>query len=208
MNWWILILIILAVLALFMILLLCTRLYISISYIHEKDKDLLTIQLQFWRFIRIHRQMSIDDVKEQPASFQKWNQDEKGNGEQSNVFHRFQKLKNQLEFIRQAFPIAKEFIQKIRITEFYWSTHIGIEKDAAITGVISGLLWSIKGSLTGLMYQNMNVLTQPQINIQPNFQRDLINTHLQCMLSFRIGQAMYAILQIARYQNQSEQTKE
>ncbi|GAA0484302.1 DUF2953 domain-containing protein [Salinibacillus aidingensis] len=208
MNWWVLILIILAVLVLLMILLLCTRIYISISYTHEKDNDLLTIQLQFWRFIRIHRQMSFDDVKEQPASFQKRNQDEEENGEQSKVFHRFQKVKNRFESIKQAFPIAKEFVQKIRISEFYWSTHIGIENDAAITGVISGLLWSVKGSLAGLMYQHMNVLAPPQINIQPNFQRDLINTHLQCMLSFRIGQAMYAILQIARNQNQNEQMKE
>ncbi|WP_177167293.1 DUF2953 domain-containing protein [Salinibacillus kushneri] len=196
MNWWALILIILAILILLIMSLLCTRLYISVTYTHKQDKDYLNIHLQIWKFIRIHREMLLEDMNQSKAmpSFP----DEKQNGERKGFFNRFLQAKNGFHTIQQLFPVIKNFVSKIKVSNFYWDTQIGIENDASFTGMISGLLWSVKGSLTGIMNQHMRVSTPLQIYIQPNFQRDMIYTHLECMFSFRIGQAMYAILKIAR----------
>jgi hypothetical protein len=85
----------------------------------------------------------------------------------------------------------------VYIEEFEWYTTIGTG-DAGSTGIFSGLLWTIKGSLVGLVGQLMNLNQPPKIEVHPSFQMPIVRTNLQCMFSFRMGKAMLAAYQIVK----------
>ncbi|WP_010678427.1 DUF2953 domain-containing protein [Bacillus timonensis] len=88
-------------------------------------------------------------------------------------------------------PILKSFLKKISITKLEWHSHIGVG-DAAHTGVITGIGWSIKGTIVGVISHYLSLKTDPDYSITPSFQRAVSETRLRCMIHFRIGYAMVA----------------
>ncbi|RFB17919.1 DUF2953 domain-containing protein [Bacillus sp. HNG] len=88
-------------------------------------------------------------------------------------------------------PVFKRFLKKISVSRFEWHSHIGVG-DAAHTGIITGLGWSIKGTIVGVMSHYFNLKTHPEYSITPSFQVAVSETRLRCMIHFRIGYAMVA----------------
>ncbi len=71
--------------------------------------------------------------------------------------------------------------------------------DAAHTATITGVLWSVKGGLIALLSHYFRLKEMPALFITPNFQRPDIQTHLKCMIQFRIGNAMLAGIKLVKY---------
>lgn len=94
-------------------------------------------------------------------------------------------------------PIVKNFFQKITVTKWQWNSSIGTG-DAALTGVITGGLWSVKYFAHAVLSSFMTVVTPPDFSIQPYFQKKIFDFHLSCMVSFRLGHAVIAGYQLWR----------
>ncbi len=94
--------------------------------------------------------------------------------------------------------IVKTFLKKISVKQFEWHTLIGIG-DAAHTGVISGAIWAIKGSIIGMLSHYLNFKEMPHIMVTPHFQAVVSQTKIKCIFQFRIGHAILAGLKLIKF---------
>lgn len=94
--------------------------------------------------------------------------------------------------------IIKEFLKKIEVHQFEWRTVIGVN-DAALTGIVAGALWTLKGGSVGIISHFMKLKSQPIIEITPNFQNLVSSTSFKCMLQVRIGNAILAGIKLLKY---------
>ncbi|WP_449537253.1 DUF2953 domain-containing protein [Ferdinandcohnia sp. Marseille-Q9671] len=94
-------------------------------------------------------------------------------------------------------PIIKDFLKKVTITKFEWHSQIGTG-DAAQTGIVTGVGWSIKGTIVGVISHYLNLKVHPDYSITPYFQHTVSETKLGCMFHFRIGQAMVAGIRLVK----------
>lgn len=82
------------------------------------------------------------------------------------------------------------FLSKISLRDFFWCTEIGT-RDAAQTGILTGIFWSIKTFLYGyLQHQVKHVGCRPQISVLPDFQQEKAFFQLNCIFEIRLGHIM------------------
>lgn len=199
---------IIGILLLLLLLVLVTKIHIFISYYHNGDEDELKVKVTAWKFIKYTIKVpliKIDEdspsniVKEKKKASANIVKDEKKMKITLNtILEKINKIKDFLEHIVGFYKILKRLLKRIDITKFEWKTNIGTS-DAALTGVLTGVLWSIKGIVLGIASHYMNLSTKPHIEIVPNFQSAISKTRFQCMISFRLGQAIFAGLLVVRY---------
>lgn len=199
--------IIIAILLLIILLLIVTKIHISISYNHDGDNDELKIQLTAWKFIKYTIKVPLIKIDENsPAIVVKQKQKASANVIQDEKKLKFtieymveqvKKIREFIEHITGFYRIIKRLLKRMNINEFQWKSEIGTS-DAALTGVLTGLLWSMKGTVIGIFSYYMNLREHPKLEITPNFQTAISKTHIKCMISFRLGHAIFAGLLIVR----------
>ena len=59
--------------------------------------------------------------------------------------------------------------------------------DAAITGMLTGALWTIKGSIIGMLSHYFRLLDNPNVPAQPQFQMAISRTHLNVCFNLESG---------------------
>ncbi|MEK4028468.1 DUF2953 domain-containing protein [Pseudobacillus sp. FSL P4-0506] len=119
--------------------------------------------------------------------------DEEVTPEEAEKF--FIQVKEKLEHIENLHYIIRSFLNKIEIHTFLWRTAIGM-KDAAWTGVAAGSLWAIKGSVLSAAHRMMNMTAIPEIEVTPVFGQSIWKVECSCMISFRAGHAITAVIQL------------
>ncbi|MGE5552633.1 MAG: DUF2953 domain-containing protein [Betaproteobacteria bacterium] len=72
-----------------------------------------------------------------------------------------------------------------RTENLSWVTRIGAG-DPALTGVLSGLLWSLKGSVFGILAKRMSFERQPVIRVLPDFESVTFRTTFRCIVRARV----------------------
>lgn len=75
--------------------------------------------------------------------------------------------------------------------EFRWVTRFGVG-DPALTGLLTGVVWSIKGTVFGLLNRNMRLLREPVIRVDPDFQSFTFRTTVRCIVRVRLGDIITA----------------
>lgn len=179
-----------------------TRLTIFIEANHSQDDDHIKIRFSIWfGLIRytINVPMVAVDNESPSVVFKKEKKgnvakDEKKKKEKFSVHNLMDNLHDTKVIIQRVIdvvPILKSFLKKITVSKFEWHSHIGVG-DAANTGMITGLGWSIKGTIVGVMSHYFSLKTPPDYSITPSFQVAVSETRLRCMIHFRIGYAMVA----------------
>ncbi|WP_031407636.1 DUF2953 domain-containing protein [Geobacillus vulcani] len=103
----------------------------------------------------------------------------------------FRQLKRFLEQVVDLHEIMKQFYRHVTITKWEWKTRIGTG-DAASTGLLVGLGWSLKYMIIGAASRCMNMKTTPAVAVMPAYDRTASETMFLCMIHFRIGHAMVA----------------
>lgn len=197
--------IILVLLPLLILIISFTKVYIQIDFVYKTGESELSINVRFWKFIRIRKEIPIEIdaehlrlITEEKTNLNKKKVKEtEKDYKPADFMERIKKFQRMLEQIYHANLVIKKFLSKIRVKSFKWHTKIGV-KDASITCVLAGVLWSIKGSAVGIIAHWMKLMDQPDIQIQPEFQKEVLQTDIHCMISFRMGQAMYAMIQLVR----------
>lgn len=192
------------------VLVLFTKLTIIVKYFHYQDNDDLKIECRAW-FGLIKYKINIPLIKvddDSPSLILKGKtvmgpQESESQQKVSKITPRkfitsiknFQEI---LEHVIQFNVILRKLLQKVSVTKFQWSSAIGVG-DAALTGMLTGALWTIKGSLLGLLSHYFQMIAQPEIMVVPYFQQMVVQTELKCMFQFRIGHAIVAGLKLVKF---------
>lgn len=199
MKWFLLILLILILL---LVVITFTKLKVLLHIKHFQDDDYIKIKFSAW-FGLIKYTINIPFVRvddDSPSIIIKHHSSADGEKKKKKIT--WQRIKESLhdtkkivEHVVGMHRIIKVFLKRVTITKFEWHSVLGIG-DAAHTGVLTGLGWSIKGTLFSMVSHYMNVKTHPNYSVTPSFQRAISQTELTCMIHFRIGHAILAGLKL------------
>ncbi|MCH1627591.1 DUF2953 domain-containing protein [Fredinandcohnia quinoae] len=200
MKWFLLILLIIILL---LLVITFTKLKVFLHFKHFQDDDYIKIKFSAWFGLlkyTIHIPMvRVDD--DSPSIIFKQQSTKSGEKKKKITW---EKIKNSLydtkkilEHVVKLHHILKGFLKNVTISKFEWHSVLGLG-DAAHTGVLVGLGWSLKGTLFSMVSHYMNVQAHPDYSVTPSFQKAISQTELTCMIHFRIGHAMLAGIRLFR----------
>lgn len=84
------------------------------------------------------------------------------------------------------------FLSKVTCEKLVWVTKIGTG-DAAEAGVLTGIVWGIKTTLVSVLGSYTRWEEPPQMDVAPDFQQAILETHFHSIIRFRVGHAILAI---------------
>jgi hypothetical protein len=97
-----------------------------------------------------------------------------------------------LGLIKKLWLRRREFIPPVKCSQLVWITKVGLE-DAAVTGISTGLLWSVKGLVYSVICQMEHWhIHKVELKVIPNFKQKLFEVHLDCIFKFTIGHIIIA----------------
>lgn len=79
----------------------------------------------------------------------------------------------------------------IHCSKFRWITHIGLG-DAVETAMTVGVVWGIKSSAAGFIFQYVHLEHRPELVVQPVYNLPHFSTELTCIAKIRFGYAIFA----------------
>ncbi|MYL53202.1 DUF2953 domain-containing protein [Pontibacillus yanchengensis] len=203
--WWIIGIILFLIINICIIIL--SRLYITLLYLHRDDRDFLQVELRFLRWVKIKKEVPLIAVDKEDMSIKTKEKTEVGSkdkGEQSksytpkDIYNQIKSIHDFLNRVIGLHKIIRRFLQKVHVESLKWDTQVGTPS-ASTTGTICGAIWSVKGCIVGILSQYLKLKQKPEIYVTPFFQQKHSVTRLECMISFRFGQAIFAVFQIVRY---------
>ncbi|MFB3165633.1 DUF2953 domain-containing protein [Neobacillus sp. 179-C4.2 HS] len=208
MNWLVIALIIII---LFILLIIFSKLTIRLNYFHHNDNDELQIQFRIW-FGLIRYTMNVPLVKiddDSPSIVVKGNTKMGDSSEKQSptkeaqitkdgIKSNFTNAKEIFQHVVNVNIIVKKFMKKIVIKHFEWHSLVGVG-DAVHTAIITGALWTLKGSIMGMLSHFLRLKEMPVLSITPHFQLAIIQTHITCIFQFRIGYAILAGLKLIKF---------
>ncbi|MFD1362266.1 DUF2953 domain-containing protein [Lentibacillus salinarum] len=168
------------------IILLYSKIIVTGSVTINKQKQTMEVTVYFCHIRLMER--SINLMNEEP--------------DQTHSFH---------DTLTMIHNISRHFVQKINgfhevstlilerlhVHELTWHTEIGTGK-AHTTGMAAGGIWGAKGAAVGILSAKCHLKCQPSIVVTPFFNQKRIDSAVDCMISIRAGQAIYALLKIIR----------
>ncbi|ALC89667.1 hypothetical protein AM500_07735 [Bacillus sp. FJAT-18017] len=188
---------------LLIILIWMTRITIKVEYVNYSGNNKLYIQLRAWfGLIRYTVKIPVIEAETNPPALKA--EGEKGSKEKEDTGGRLtaeellsmlEKGKEIINRIIGVHPILMEFLAQITVRKFDWKTAIGTG-DAAVTGMLAGAVWAVKGSIAGLVHHHMKLKVKPSLHVTPYFQYRIAGTMLACMFTFRAGKAISAGIRI------------
>lgn len=84
-----------------------------------------------------------------------------------------------------------------KIKKLEWCSEFGTA-DAAHTGLIAGLAWSLKSAALTAVSAYSHLETMPRIHVRPHFRKVFFCTLFDCIFEIRIGHIMIAGLKTVR----------
>lgn len=95
------------------------------------------------------------------------------------------------EEYRRYLTVVQNMEQKGRFTRFVWFSTLGLS-DPALTGVLYGLAWDLKGMIMGLLQSGHKFSCQPRIKLTPSFLHSGLDTLLDCIFKIKLGHIILA----------------
>ncbi|SDM26842.1 DUF2953 domain-containing protein [Bacillus sp. OK048] len=201
---WLLAVLIFIILLLFLII--CSKVTIRFNYYHHNDNDDLTVEFSVWfgliKFKKNFPLIKIDDNS--PSIVVKENSSENGAPtkveqiKKDDIITYLSNTKEILQHVINMNVILKKFMKRIIVKHFEWHSLVGVG-DAAHTGVMTGAIWTIKGSIIGILSHFLKLKEMPTMSVTPHFQLAIIQTRLTCIFQFRIGYAILAGLKLIKF---------
>jgi hypothetical protein len=199
-----------AIILLFL-LIIFSKLTILLNFFHHNDNDELKVEFRIW-FGLIKYKMNIPLIKiddDSPSIVVKGNSG-MGNSSENDSPTKVEQIKkddiltywrNTKEILQHVFNmnvIVSKFLKRIVIKRFEWHSLVGVG-DAAHTGIITGAIWTIKGSVVGMLSHFLRLKEMPVLSVTPHFQLAIIQTRITCIFQFRIGYAILAGLKLIKF---------
>jgi len=109
-----------------------------------------------------------------------------------NMIERFfDRMMDFLRFTRDLTGLAKHLISRVKLTELRWTTDVGTG-DAVSTAMATGLAWSVKTTVTGVMSQLVRLRTNPHLAVAPHFNSTKFETALAFEAQMRLWHLLLA----------------
>lgn len=84
-------------------------------------------------------------------------------------------------------------IKRCYVQSLDWQTDIGVG-EAYTTSILTGVIWTFKGTILALMDTYVKDYNKPQLKITPHFNTCKLETNFDCMISIGLGQAILRTL--------------
>jgi hypothetical protein len=185
-------------------LIIFTKLSIYISYYHYKDDDDLKIELRAWfGLIKYKIKIPLIKVDDDSPSIVVENESETGEKKvgqltADGMLYHMKNYKEILRHVVQLHSIVRKFCKKVSVKQFDWHSVVGVG-DAAYTGMMTGAIWAVKGSIIGILSHYFRVIDIPRILVTPDFNQAITQTRLICIFQFRIGNAMLVGIKLLKF---------
>lgn len=101
----------------------------------------------------------------------------------------YHSYRDALENIHDMRPLLQEFFKHIRCTRLEWHTMMGTGQ-ASETGALTGIVWSVKSLIVGILSHSLSLRTIPRMSVQPIWNQACIRTQFRCVLRFYLGHAL------------------
>lgn len=204
--------IIVAIILILLIVVLVTRITIQFYFHHQIDNDdQMTVKLSAWfGLLRYTIDVPLISVDTDTASIHVEEKTKMGAGDPSQgkkkekdfspkeIWQSFQDTYELVRHVVGMHEIVRRMLARIEVKQLEWHSNIGLG-DAAHTGMIVGVGWSIKGGMVGILSDYTVFKAHPVLSITPYFQQVVSQTLIKCMFRFRIGHAMLAGIRIVKY---------
>ncbi|WP_203361477.1 DUF2953 domain-containing protein [Bacillus sp. REN10] len=194
----------------FFVIICLSKLRIFLDSFFEKENIDIKVRLELWNGLLSYT-INVPFVKLLTHSGKKppsllWEQETKKSVKKELTYSEFeQMIENAKRFIQQVESlqaVIRTFLEKVEIDKVRWETVFGM-KDAAWTGMAIGSLWAVKGSALSVASFLMRMTSEPEMTITPVFGRSTFRTEFSCMIAFRPGHAIVAVIQIlSRWRSQ------
>ncbi|MCA0171570.1 DUF2953 domain-containing protein [Bacillus sp. RAR_GA_16] len=115
--------------------------------------------------------------------------------------------KELIQVIKKAFRARKSFLfflKKVRFKTIQWETNFGMG-NAANTAVIAELVLNTKVAIFTLLSHYSNLHTIPQLIVTPIYEMKSIQTYMRCMITFKLGHAMIAVIKLMKSQRKVQE---
>jgi hypothetical protein len=103
-------------------------------------------------------------------------------------YRHFQLLKNHVFRFSEW---MKDSSAHIKCTHFRWNTQIGVG-DAPETAVTTGMVWALKSSMAGFLFNRISLETKPQLQVTPQYNQLYFATEVDCKFRIRHFHAFMA----------------
>jgi hypothetical protein len=176
-----------------------TKVYIDVKYKRNSEDDYISINIYMIRkFVAYSMEIpivaiAISDDSLGIESTINAPQDEDGPQTGSGFY-----ILNLRFFIRKIIFLTRLYYQTIDnifkslvCEKLYWKTIYGSE-DAAITGIMTGTLWTIKALVVKKLENRISYLGQPVITVMPIFGCDRFDVDFECIFSIKLGNLIKA----------------
>ncbi|MBN8208617.1 DUF2953 domain-containing protein [Bacillus sp. NTK071] len=100
---------------------------------------------------------------------------------------------------------AQFILRKTSVRKIQWETNFGMT-NAANTAVGAELLLNAKIAIFALLSHYSNLLTVPQLIVTPIYEVKTIQTYIKCMITFKLGHAMIAVIKLLKSQKNIQGT--
>jgi hypothetical protein len=87
----------------------------------------------------------------------------------------------------------RHMLTHVKCNELRWVTRIGVG-DAPETAIAVGMLWAMKSTLFGYIFQYVILQTKPKISIQPYYNHTEFSTEFSCHVKVRLGFLFFSLL--------------
>ncbi len=181
-------------------LIIFSTVHVTVTIEHSALVEELKIQIQalFGLFI-YSTTIPINDLLEGGEEVVKEKAEEK------RISWDLKEVKNLLKKTISARKSAVFFLKKTRVKTIQWETNFGME-NAANTAVGAELLLNLKVAILSLLSHHSNFLTVPQLIVTPIYEMKTVQTYLKCMITFKLGHAMIAVIKLMKSQKKLQET--
>jgi hypothetical protein len=195
-----------------MLLLCITPINIQIRYTRKANRDHLHVQLRalFGLFTYTIVLPKLDLIIDRNRKLKVETHTMTGIGERpkrkrpavtllTEVISRVFRAQLQLtEKIHDFLPEVRKLTKVLKMVQFKWHSQLALA-DAAVTGTAAGALWAVKGSLLGLLTHFLSFQKMPDLSVKPSFDGISLETEVDCIIRFWLGQAIVAAIKMGIY---------
>lgn len=198
---------VLLVLFLLLILIMITPIKIFLDYHRKQENDIFTIHIQIWKLIKLNYELPMInlklDKKNQPEVVAKVknegnvlsNTESKRSIDTEDVESWLNRVQELIERVQDFYPILRQTLRHVYCEKLQWQTVIGTG-DAAATGTLIGLVLGIKNMLASMLSYYISLQEMPRISVEPMWNATIIRTELSCVIFFRVGRVIVALVRI------------
>lgn len=192
-------------LAILITILLVSKLKVHFYVLRDKRNDRIYIQLNaLFGAIKYRMEIPYIQFKSLAEGFmvraQTINENRTGSRAAANdrdidfpVLRRF--LESFYEMYKRTYNFREwmtDSLKLVHCTEFRWSTRVGAG-DASVTAMTTGLIYALKSTAMGMVYQRIHMDTRPVLEVAPEYNTTLIYTEISCRVQIKMYHALLSI---------------